>query len=61
MPDEKMTKREAGYIEHPRRDQSLCCECSMYHAGGQCSLVMGQIHFAATCNHFEARTDQRKP
>jgi hypothetical protein len=52
-PDHMMTKEEANYQRgKPGRN---CANCSMYLAGGKCSLVEGRIHPADVCDHWEAK------
>lgn len=60
MADDTMTKREAGYNEHPADESTVCDKCSMFRPPNRCTLVQGQIHFMATCNYFDARDDRHR-
>ena len=49
---DKMSKREAGYVATTLHREK-CRLCTMYQAGGTCSLVRGPIDPYGWCTYYE--------
>ena len=52
-----ITKHKAKYQDGPRGSQH-CALCSMYRAGGRCTLVEGKISPQGWCIHYERKKEE---
>ena len=59
MADNRMTKLDAEYVEHPMLTKQHCADCAMYAPPGRCATVEGPIAAMGWCRMWEARRDRR--